>query len=278
MINLGCQAVGGNPKDTQDSAIGVSLMNLSFRLWDDIIDETASRTIKKTFVGKFGENIALIFGGVVSAKAFTIINRANLEAIERDKVADLVWNYWVTMAKAETEDLTAKATGYNASQKLKKIKDEAINVQIALKIGAVLGKGSLDDIAVLETYGQHLAIMFELWKDLKVSLNLTLELEKKLQRNQLPLLVLLAREESKGIEEKISLLSGKDQITPKEVGDFIRVLLKSKSWVQFTDLFKMTSEKCQNSLLSKTNNVTKVLSSIAGNQSDSFWEIANIKK
>ena len=115
------------------------------------------------------------------------------------------------MAKAETEDLTAKATEYNASQKLKKIKDEAINVQTALKIGAVLGKGSLDDIAVLETYGQHLAIMFELWKELKVSLNLTLELEKKLQRNQLPLLVLLAREESKGIEEKISFLSGKDQ-------------------------------------------------------------------
>ena len=47
MINLGCQAVGGNPKDTQDIAIGVSLMNLSFRLWDDIIDETLCRTIKK---------------------------------------------------------------------------------------------------------------------------------------------------------------------------------------------------------------------------------------
>lgn len=179
MINLGCQAVGGNPKDTQDIAIGISLMNLSFRLWDDIIDETVSRTIKRTFVGKFGEKVALVYGGVVSAKAFTIINRANLGAIERDIVADLVWNYWVTIAKAETNDLTAKTTGYTSSQKLKKIEEEAINVQTALKIGAILGKGSLDDISVLEAYGQHLAIMFELWKDLKVSLNLTLELAKK---------------------------------------------------------------------------------------------------
>lgn len=94
----------------------------------------------------------------------------------------------------------------------------------------------------------------------------------------MPLLVLLAREESKVIEEKIGLLSGKDQITPGEMGDFIRVLLKSKSLVQFTDLFKMTSEKCQKSLLTKTNNATKVLSSIAENQADSFWEIAKIKK
>jgi geranylgeranyl pyrophosphate synthase len=278
MINLGCQVVGGNPKDTEDTAMGISLMNLTFRLWDDIIDETSSRTLKKTFVGKFGENVALVYGGVVSAKAFTIINKANLEPIEKDKTTELIWNYWAVMAKAETRDLTAKATEYTGSQKLDKIREEAINVQTALKIGAVIGKGSADDIEVLGTYGQHLAIMFELLKELKVSLNLTLELEKKIRTNQLPLLVLLAREESGTIKERIGFLSKKDKITPEDMGDLIQLLLDSKSWVHFTELFRAISEKCQDSLSTKNNNATKVLSIIAGYQSDSFWEIAKIKK
>src|SRR3972149_5421187 len=43
MIKLACEAVGGKPQDTEEVAMAMSLMNLSFYLWDDIIDKASSR-------------------------------------------------------------------------------------------------------------------------------------------------------------------------------------------------------------------------------------------
>jgi geranylgeranyl pyrophosphate synthase len=277
MMNLGCQFVGGNPRDTEECAVSLSLMNLSLRIWDDIIDETFCRTLRPTFVGKFGKNNALIYSGTVSAKAFTILNKANIE-IAGKEVAELIWNYWAIMAKAETQDLTARATVYNASQKLGKIKEEAINVRTALKIGAVIGKGSSTDIETLEAYGSNLAVMLELINDLKVSLNLTLELENKLNRNQLPLLLLLASEESEEIQAEIRLLGKNCSITHENLTHLLGVVLNSKSWAYFTEYFAETNRKCQDALIAKSNSAAQSLIAIAKNQNSIFCEIADIKR
>jgi geranylgeranyl pyrophosphate synthase len=273
MMNLGCQFVGGNPRDTEECAVSLSLMNLSFRIWDDIIDETFCRALRPTFSGKFGKNNALIYGGAVSAKAFTILNKANIKTAGKEEVTELIWNYWATMAKAETQDLTARATVYNASQKLSKIKEEAINVRTALKIGMVLGKGSSTDIEMLDVYGNNLAVMLELIKDLKVSLNLTLELENKLYGGQLPLLLLLAEEESKEIQAEIRLLGKNYSITPENLTHLIGIVLNSKSWAYFTEYFTETNRKCQDALTGKENSAAQILITIAGNQNDFFWEM-----
>ena len=43
LIALSCAAVGGNPKNTYNTALAISLINLSFFLWDDIIDHSYSK-------------------------------------------------------------------------------------------------------------------------------------------------------------------------------------------------------------------------------------------
>ena len=271
MMNLGCRYVGGNPKDTEEIAVGVSLINLAFRLWDDIIDETSYRTLKPTFMGKFGKNNALIYGGTLSAKAFTTINKAPLEPEIKEKINGLIWNYWATLAKTETEDLSARATQYTAASKFNKIETEAINVQTSLKIGAIIGKGSVEDIKLLETYGKYLGIMLELLKDVQVSLNLTLEIEKKIQQNQLPLLLLLGREESGEIREEIECLNKKRMISPEDMGHLIDVLLNSRSWEQLTSYFEEANEKCRIAISAK--NKSHMLLMIAKNQYETFLEI-----
>jgi geranylgeranyl pyrophosphate synthase len=277
LISLGCQFVGGNPKETEEVAVSLSLMNLSFRIWDDIIDETFCRTLRPTFAGKFGKNKALIYGGLVSAKSFTILNKANFELAEKEEIDELIWNYWATMAKAETQDLKASFNVYNATQKISKIQEEAINVRTALKIGAVIGKGTSTDIAALETYGSNLAVMLELIKDLKVSLNLTLELENKLHSGKLPLLLLLAKEESEEIRAEIQLLNKICSITPERLSQLIDVVLNSKSWAYFTKYFVETNKKCQDAMMPKTNSAAQSLLIIAKNQERIFYDIIKIK-
>ncbi len=39
MMALSCEAVGGQPEKTCEAALAMSLMQLSFYIWDDIIDK-----------------------------------------------------------------------------------------------------------------------------------------------------------------------------------------------------------------------------------------------
>ena len=83
MIKLACEAVEGKPQDTEEIAMAMSLMNLSFYLWDDMVDKAPCRLFNPTLFGKFGEGSALIMGGLASAKAFTILNKAKLDKAKR---------------------------------------------------------------------------------------------------------------------------------------------------------------------------------------------------
>ncbi len=227
LMNLSCQAVNGAPKDTEGLAVSLSLMNLSFRLWDDIIDRTYYRKFVTSFVGKYGESTALIVGGLISAKAFTLLHQLSIDPVKRRKIDTLVWQYWAKMAEAEAIDLEAKTKGYFAIDKLKKINAETINVQTCLEIGAIMGDGSKKAIEELTRYGKCLGTLLELQNDLQVSLNLTLELAHKIKTNSLPLSLLRAKESNNELEYEISLLR-KKEATADQIGHIVYLLLNSQ--------------------------------------------------
>lgn len=227
LINLSCQAVNGDPKDTEEVAIALSLMNLSFRIWDDIIDKTYNTRFKTTFVGEFGEANSIIIGGVISAKAFTILNELNLDAYKKQKINELTLTYWAKMAEAETSDLYKTKEKYQAKEKMKKIKDEAINVKTCLKIGAIIGNGSVDEIDGLLEFGECLGIVLELVNDIKISMNTTLELGKKITRGKLPYFILEVKETSERMEKELERLCEKQMIEPEDIGIIVNLLVRS---------------------------------------------------
>ena len=87
----------------------MSLMNLSFYIWDDIIDKAPLKLFKPTLFGKFGEGTALIIGGLASAKAFSILNQMDVDKAKHQTVNKLFWNFLVKMAKAETVSLRLRS-------------------------------------------------------------------------------------------------------------------------------------------------------------------------
>jgi len=55
LVVLSCEAVGARPNEATDQAsITISLLNLSCKLWDDIIDRTEYVGFVPTLPGKFG--------------------------------------------------------------------------------------------------------------------------------------------------------------------------------------------------------------------------------
>jgi geranylgeranyl pyrophosphate synthase len=205
LMGLSCSAVGGKPEETHEAALALSLMNLSFYIWDDIIDKAQIKLFKPTLFGKFGEGTALIIGGLASAKAFSILNQMKVDDVKRQTITKLFWNLWTRMAQAETINLKLRSNeNLTASKKLWKIKTEATDMETCLRIGATIGNGSQSEVEHLARYGHCLGIILELWKDFLVSTNLTLELEEKIRNGASPYSMLWASEHSEEIPRKIA--------------------------------------------------------------------------
>ncbi len=114
MIKLSTESLGGTSLQINEVAVAMNLMNLGFYIWDDLIDQTQARLFKPTLYGKYGKGTALIIGGLVSAKAFTILNQIKMLKSKK-QIIDLFWNMWAKMAEAETTNLNVRNQGYSSS-------------------------------------------------------------------------------------------------------------------------------------------------------------------
>ena len=273
MMNLSCQAVGGNPKATQEIAIAMSLMNFSFRTWDDIIDKTMDRKLKPTTVGKYGTNIALIIGGLASAKAFTILNEVRLDFRKRGTISSLFWKYWAKMAEVESSNLKSSQVMNTSKDKLQKIEGEAINLRTCLQIGAIVGNGTSREVKALSTYGQCLGEIVELLKDVQVSINLTLELEEKLKNRSLPYAILRAKEESEILQNRLNLFDRSSDISSNEIKEIVDLTVQTGVLNQINRLVEELIRKSEKSLDDLKNSVAKeILGGFVRSQADLFQE------
>jgi geranylgeranyl pyrophosphate synthase len=207
LVRLSCEAVGGSPEKTSSAALALCLMHQSFYIWDDIIDNSSSKMFKPTLFGKFGSSIALVIGGLSSAKAFSILNQMEIDKERLATITQLCWELWASLGQAEIAALEMQSKGtFSHMDKLLKIKREAIDVETCARIGAIIGDGSPDEIRHLAKYGQCLGIILELWKDVHVATNLTLGLAEKLRSGALPYATRWASQHSEKLRKRLGKL------------------------------------------------------------------------
>ncbi len=275
MMSLSCEAVGGRPKETHETALAMSLVNLSFHIWDDIIDKAPLKLFKPTLYGKFGEATTLIIGGLSAAKAFTILNQMNMEKTKHKTITNLFWKLCTKMAQAETINLkTRDQRKLTSREKLQKIKTEATaDLETCLKIGAIIGNGSENEIKHLGKYGYFLGIILELWKEFHVAVNLTSELAEKIRTNSLPYALLWAKERSEKIRKNLENPENKDTIEPFCIKVIVKDLLETKAYTNTLKTIQKFAKKAKAELSeAKSNNATQILKLFAEAQPRLFVE------
>jgi len=262
MMTLSCEAVGGQASVTHEAALAMSLMNLSFYIWDDIIDKAQFKLFKPTLLGKFGEGTALMIGGLASAKAFSILNQMELDRAKRQTITKLFWNLWGRIAKAETVNLMLRNQG-NVSPRKRSwvIRMHATDLETCLKIGAILGNGSENEVKHLGKYGLYLGIILELWKDFHSSINLTLELAEKIKSGALPYSLLWARKRSEKIRKKLEDLAQKDTIESSDIKEIVQDALQTKALNNSLKIVRKFTKKAKDELsnLKTINRATQTL-------------------
>jgi len=229
MIRLSCKAVGGQPEETYDSALAMSLISLSLYVWDDMIDKARFKLFKPTLFEKFGGSTALIIGGLASAKAFSILNQMKMDRARSQTVTKLIWDLLVKIAQAETVGLRLRSQrSFSSKKKFWKIKTEAADLETCLRIGAVIGNGSESEIQHLGKYGRYLGITLELWKDFHVLANLTTELVEKIRSGALPYSLLWASDRSEKIRRKLENLLSENPIEQAYIKEIVGDALETK--------------------------------------------------
>jgi geranylgeranyl pyrophosphate synthase len=248
LVILSCEAVGGEPNETTyQAALSMTLMSLSFTVWDDLVDKTIHKGFIPTVVGRFGESAALMIGGLASAKAFSILSLMKTDERKRQIIAELVWNYCKTMAESEAANLgLRRRSDAKPEEKLRVIEMEAVSLETLSKIGAVLGDGSQDEVEHLGNYGRHLYTLLELKKDFKTSINLTLELAKKIKDRSLTYTLLWAKNHSPKMEEYLWLMT--DTIKPIDIKNIVEAVLETKATENIIDLVKTLTLKAEKEL------------------------------
>ena len=260
MVILSCEAVGGKPNEaTYQASLALSLMNLSFSLWDDLLDKTKYRFFIPTVLGKYGEGANLIIGGLSSARAFSILNQMDLDRKKHRAVTELVWNYWKRTARAENVNLRLRKQSHvKAEEKFTVIKTHAITSETLLRVGAVLGDGSEDEIKHLGLYGRYLGIILELRKDVSVSLNLTLELAEKISTGALPYTLLWAENHSEGLKEYLA--GHPSNLIPFDIGKLVEFVLEAGAMEEVINLLREFTKKAESELIgiNTNNSITKL--------------------
>jgi geranylgeranyl pyrophosphate synthase len=274
LMSLSCEAVGGRPEETYDVALAMSLMHLSFYILDDIIDSARSKSFKPTLFGEFGGATSLIIGGLASAKAFSILNEINMGRGKRQIINRLVWDLLARMAKAETVNLRLRRKkNYSHACKIWKIRMEAADTETCLRMGAIVGNGSGNDIDHLGKYGFCLGVISALWTDFRVSVNLTLELAEKIRSGKLPYSLLWACSRSEKLRRKIEGLTEANTIEQTHIREIVEDILAANAFDNTDRNIKRYTKLAKDELIClKKNNATQTLKSFVDFQPALFTE------
>jgi len=257
LIVLSCEAVGGKPGSVDLVATAMMLLGMSLYVFDDIVDGTEYRCFVPTTMGKFGAGRALISGGLVTARAFTLLNEVDLPIVQRRRLSKLFWGFLQGMAEAEVVNLKLrKRKKIRPEDKLAVMKMRTINIEACTRAGAILGFGSDDEIDHLGRFGTHLGLILELVDDLAESLNFTLELGEKIRMGSWPYALSWGEERSKKIRHLLSSSTEKET-DPNKIGEIVRGIFESRAVGHVRDLSTRSIVQAKNELSSLRNTEAK---------------------
>ena len=200
LLSLACEAVGGDPSVTAPVGKALILLSGAFDIHDDIIDKTVKRGRRPTIPGKFGPDIALLAGDAFIfkglAELFESVMKLDLPTGKKLEIVRTIKKLYFDLGDAEAMELKFRArTDVKSEDYIRVVGKKAGDVEAYMKVGAIVGGGSEEQVKALGEYGRLLGTMIILRDDLQDLLDFDVELPLRVKNESLPLPVLYALED-----------------------------------------------------------------------------------
>ena len=160
---LAAESVGQIDENVYAGACAIELLHTESVIHDDIIDNETQRRHKDPFHIKYGYNTSVLTGDFVLGLILNISSRLDKARVTKDlaTAAMLMSEGEVLEGKLEeSEDVTfedyIKVMDYKTATAL----------EMAAKLGAVIGGGSEEEISGLAEYGKNIGIAYQIKDDL----------------------------------------------------------------------------------------------------------------
>ena len=166
LVLLACDLFAGSVDSALIPAVAIEVFHNFTLLHDDIMDRSEIRRGQATVHVKYGENVAILSGDVMSILASRLINQS--PGVVLSVVHEVFTKSAMEVCEGQQMDmnfedlLTVSEEEYMTMIRLK----TAVLIAASLKIGAVLGGASQTDANDLYDFGLNLGMAFQLQDDL----------------------------------------------------------------------------------------------------------------
>jgi geranylgeranyl pyrophosphate synthase len=228
LLSLACEAVGGDPKLTEQVGSAIVLLAGGADIHDDIIDKSLIKEPRQTVFGKFGEDIAILAGDTLLLKGLYLLNDAcdQFPKIKRREILGIIKDAFLESSSAEALEASLRGkTEIGIEDFLCMIKQKVATAEAVTRIGSVLGNGTKKETVLLGNYGRTFGILMALRDEFVDTYEID-ELMNRAQKEILPLPILLAFDNEKRKNEILRLIQ--KQINEEDVDKILELTMNSE--------------------------------------------------
>jgi len=228
VLALAHEAVGGKAEEVVPLQTAMLFIDAAMDIHDDIIDKSTVKGSKETLYGKFGEETALLIGNALLVKGFNHLYNVSekLSPGKKQLLVDTVKNFLFEVINAHLQEVELRNKKWNTKPKeyLDVLKMKAADIEGHMRIGAIFGGGSTQEIKALTRYGRCLGILLLTRSDF-IDLFEQDELTNRVKYECLPLPVLYALKNDM-FRNKVYRILSKKEIEENDINELIEIIYR----------------------------------------------------
>lgn len=163
ILVLAAESVGEVDENTLSASCAVEFLHMESIIHDDIIDNETLRRQKDPFHIKYGYNTSILTGDFVLGLILAISSRLNNARITKDLATTAMLMSEGEMIEGRLE--SSEDVTFDDYLKVIEYKT-ATAFEVAARIGAIIAKGSEEEIEALTDYGRNIGIAYQIRDDL----------------------------------------------------------------------------------------------------------------
>ncbi len=238
LLAIACEAVGGNPRETVLLQAALSFIDATMDIHDDIIDESLTKKNTRTIYGKLGKEATLLVGDAFMVKGFNRLCAA-LENRPKDlklEIMNEVRNFLTEVVEAHIleAELKDKKWDINPEAYLKVLSHKAADIEGRMRIGALCGEGSFEELGALSKFGRNLGVLLAVRSDF-VDMFEPRELMHRVKYECLPLPIIYALQDAQR-KKRIRTMLLKDAISKEDCSELVELISETKEILKLKSL------------------------------------------
>jgi geranylgeranyl diphosphate synthase type I len=154
---LVCEALGGEPADAVDFAVGIELVHNASLVIDDIIDESELRRGTPAAWAEYGHGPAIIASDGLLGEAFALFS-------SDERAMQTVAESMVELGEGEATELVARPTNETEYMELARRKTGAL-FRASAELGAIAADADPYTVEAMGEYAQRVGVAFQMRDD-----------------------------------------------------------------------------------------------------------------